>query len=629
MLPFPHQQNTVLIRDPKQKRWLHFHHPVEILTTNRVEAVLPLLQELEAVQARQGLFAAGWLAYEAAPGLDPVLKVRPPEGAFPLVWFGLYPEPDSLPALPRWQPADSGEMPFSAWQASITRPEYDAAIEKVKAHIACGDTYQVNYTFRLRADFQGNTRDALATFAALARAQNAPYAAYVRTDRFTLCSASPELFFSLDGQILTSRPMKGTAARGLTLAEDLEQAEWLRHSEKNRAENLMIVDMVRNDIGRVARTGSVRVDDLFCVEKYPTVWQMVTGVSGETGAPLSEIFQALFPAASITGAPKVRTMEIITELETDPRQVYTGSIGFISPQRRALFNVAIRTVLVDRLESRAEYGTGGGITWDSVDTAEFEESQTKAKILSVRFPHFSLLESILWTTEEGYFLLDLHLKRLMDSAAYFSFPVELPAVRQQLAALAPNPPAPFPGKEGGEERAGSTVQAAYKVRLLVDERGGITCQAERLPASGEGRPLRACLAHTPVDASNPFLYHKTTNRQVYEQARRACPQSEGVTFDETLLWNERGELTEFCTANLVVELDGALYTPPVSCGLLPGTYRAWLLGQGRVKERIIHLEELADCERILAINSVRGAREVLVHWADRLPGAPAPGSNCA
>jgi para-aminobenzoate synthetase/4-amino-4-deoxychorismate lyase len=371
--------------------------------------------------------------------------------------------------------------------------------------------------------------------------------------------------------------------------DDLEQAEWLHHSEKNRAENVMIVDMVRNDMGRIAALGSVEVRSLYEVEKYPTLWQMTSTVKAKTGAGLCEIMQALFPPASITGAPKRRTMQIIAELEQTPRRIYTGSVGFIGPGRKAQFNVAIRTVLVDKAKGQAEYGVGGGIVWDSVDRMEFEECRTKARILTQKMPDFSLLETILWTPEQGYFLLPYHLTRLMDSAAYFSFSAERDAIRTNLDSLAHTLP-----------------KTAHKVRLLLAKDGGITLQSEVLHDT-VAQPLHVCLAATAVDSANPFLYHKTTNRVVYEQALAACPG-----YSDVILWNEKGEVTESSIANIVVELDGELYTPPIPCGLLPGTYRAYLLEQGKLKERVIHKEDLVRSAHIYLVNSVRKEREVVV-----------------
>jgi para-aminobenzoate synthetase / 4-amino-4-deoxychorismate lyase len=587
MCPYLPHANDALIQDPRQDGWMLFRRPVDILVAQEPESVLSLLQRVDRALEKDGIYAAGFMAYEAAPGLDPALKTKTLQ-SFPLAWFGIYQAPVVLDSLP--EPEGPGSLLSSfEWSASVDRLEYDRSIEKVKDYIAQGDTYQVNYTYRLRARFQG---DPYAAFYDLAMAQKAKYTAFIYTDCFTLCSASPELFFSLDGDLLTSKPMKGTAARGRTFQEDLEYASWLRGSLKDQAENVMIVDMVRNDIGKIARIGSVQVRDLYAVEKYPTVWQMVSTVSGETKAGLCDIFQALFPPASITGAPKARTMEIIQELENSPRKIYTGCIGYAGPNRTAQFNVSIRTMLVDNHENVTEYGIGGGITWGSVDSAEYEESRAKARILTVRMPRFSLLESLLWEPQDGYFLLDEHLDRLYDSADYFSFKVDIPTIRQELERL-----------------ACSFSQQPQKVRLLVDEKGRATFEADPIQPVEEGSHLKVCLASEPVNSADPFLFHKTNHRQVYEQARLSCQKENHQIWDEVLLWNERGEVTEASMANIAFAQDGELFTPPVSCGLLPGTYRAWLLKQGKIKEKILRIEDLKECSRFFLINSVRRRRE--------------------
>ena len=582
--------NSVVIHDATRRHWLHFRHPKQIVSVHRIEEVIPALNAIEEHVARDGLYAAGFIAYEAAPAFDSALTVKE-DSAFPLLWFGLYGEPEAVSLPPAQGSRQDGLL---KWRPSVRRDAYEKAIERIKHYIEAGDTYQVNFTFRLRSAFQG---DPWPFFVALARAQDASYSAFVNTQKWIVCSASPELFFQLDDNELISRPMKGTAPRGLMQHDDSKQAEWLYHSEKDRAENVMIVDMVRNDMGRIAETGSVSWESLYEVEKYPTVWQMTSTVRARTEVGLSEILKALFPPASITGAPKPRTMEIIAELEHTPRRIYTGTVGFWTPDRTAQFNVAIRTVLIDKAHKEAEYGVGGGIVWDSTDQMEFKECQTKARILSQQVPKFDLLESILWTPEEGYFLLPYHLARLADSAAYFSFSADMDAIRNKLDFFASTLP-----------------NTAYKVRLLVARDGGITLQSERLAESlGDAavHPQRCFLAPEPVDSSNPFLYHKTTNRQVYEQILGSCPG-----YEDCVLWNERGEVTESCIANVVVELDDELYTPPVHCGLLPGTYRAYLLEQRKVKERVIRLDDLAKSPHIYLISSVRKEREVVVDSFD-------------
>ncbi|MFP4476065.1 MAG: aminodeoxychorismate synthase component I [Desulfatibacillaceae bacterium] len=566
---------TVVLRDDANASWLCHENPVHVVSAHRLDEVAPCLARVESLGESEGLHAAGFISYEASPAFDPAQATREP-GPLPLLWFGLYDKPRviDLPPIdgrPSNVPAD--------WEATVDRGEYARAIAAIKEHIGAGETYQVNYTFRLRSPFSD---DPWEMFAHLMACQRTIHAAYVDTGRHVVCSASPELFLELAGDTLRSRPMKGTAARGRTLAEDTAHADWLHHSEKNRAENVMIVDMIRNDMGRVADAGTVHVPSLFDVERYPTVWQMTSLVEARTKRSATDILTALFPCASITGAPKCRTMEIIAELETTPRGVYCGAVGHISPGRRMRFNVAIRTVCVDRERRSAEYGVGGGVLWYSETADEFEECKTKARVLRERRPEFSLLETLLWRPEEGFFLEGYHLDRLLESAEYFQTPITRDAVRDVL------------------ERAAAGLPALpHRIRLLVDRDGRATTEAYRLGSMPN--PVRLVLAREPVDSRNPFLYHKTTNRGVYDSPRASAKEA-----DDVLLYNERGEITETTIANVVARLDGRLVTPPVSCGLLAGTFRRWLLDRGEVEEAVIRTDDLARATELFVVNSVRG-----------------------
>jgi para-aminobenzoate synthetase/4-amino-4-deoxychorismate lyase len=465
------------------------------------------------------------------------------------------------------------------WRPTLTRSEYERALCAIHEAIAAGEVYQVNFSFRLRAPFSG---DLLPLFWQLYERQPVPYAAYIDTGAHAIASLSPELFFALDGECITTRPMKGTAPRGLTRADDLQQAQRLTCCPKNRAENLMIVDMARNDLGRIARIGSVRVPRLFEAERYATLWQMTSTVVACTDAPLPEIFRALFPAASITGAPKIRATHVIHALERVPRGVYTGAIGVVLPDRRAQFNVAIRTLHHDKAAGQLEYGVGSGVVWDSEQVAEYAECLAKAQVLLAPRPEFELLETLLWRRGRGYFLLEAHLQRLCDSADHFGFALDADAVRRQLLTVAERFTAP-----------------RYRVRLRVNRHGA--AQVEYAPLSPERRVWRVALAREPVDPREVFLYHKTTHRQVYERARAAHPDC-----DDVILWNTRGEITESTLANVVVRLDGRYYTPPVECGLLAGVYREHLLQRGLLRERVLTPNDLRRAEAVCLINSVRG-----------------------
>ena len=590
--------------------WFLFRDPVEILTARTAPEVFQCLEKIET----SGLWAAGFVSYEAASAFDDALRTHAP-GALPLLQFGLFENVERTLLSAHSSKEGRQECPphyqLGEWTPSVSRDEYSAAIAKIKEHIAAGDTYQVNYTFRLNAEFSGSP---FALFCDLAAAQQGSYAAFIETDEFAICSASPELFFELKDGTITSRPMKGTLSRGLTFSKDWKQRDALQSSAKDRAENIMIVDMIRNDIGRIAMPGSVETLSRFDVEKYPTVWQLTSTVQGKTREKFSNVWKNLFPCASITGAPKTKTMEIIQGLEKSPRGVYTGAIGFIAPDGAAQFNVAIRTAVIQN--GKAEYGIGGGIVWDSNADAEYEEALSKAVILTKKMPEFQLLETMLY--EDGtIFLLERHLKRLAESAEYFDFKCDVNAIRDALTQRAP-------GGGAGPE----------KIRLLLNRNGAfqIECSnaypkgsvvscVDRFPSEGrvnDTTSIRIQLAKAPVDSGEVFLYHKTTNRAVYERAKADFSfdgAQDRPAADDVLLFNERGEVTESCIANVVVELDGRKVTPPVSCGLLAGSLRDSLLESGEITEQVVMLDDLKRASAIWVVNSVRKWRKVSLNWS--------------
>jgi len=498
--------------------WRRYREPLGVVFAHRPCDVLPLLAEVRR-QTRAGRVAVGWIAYEAAPAFDAAFEVRPP-GPVPLAWFAFFAGGEDAAAPEITAAAE----PFTPrWRGGPTPALYQRAVNTIQGFIAAGDTYQVNYTYRLRAPWAGDPRE---RFAVLARAQQSRYAVFLDAGRYAVLSASPELCFRLEDDLLTCRPMKGTAPRGLTLVGDRLQAAGLRASEKERAENVMIVDMVRNDLGRIARVGTVRVPRLWETERYPTLWQMTSTVCAETAAPLEDILLALFPSASITGAPKVRTMQIIREIESTPRGIYTGCVGVLGPGRRGWMNVAIRTLVVDRQENRAEYGTGSGIVWDARAGAEFDECRTKTLVLGGLPPPFRLLETLAWVPRDGLLLLERHLRRIGDSAEYFGFACDVCAIRARLAAAT-----------GGLRRP-------HRVRVLLDEQGGIEVSVAPLglrtvalgdapPSRRSARTVRVAIAHEAVERRAPFLYHKTTRRQVYEGALAGAPGC-----DDVILVNE-------------------------------------------------------------------------------------------
>jgi para-aminobenzoate synthetase / 4-amino-4-deoxychorismate lyase len=568
-------QDSVLLRNSITGKWLLFRKPLQVITAATSDEVLPAFNKVESLIRLHQLHAAGFIAYEAAVAFDPAFRTSP-ACDFPLLWFGLYEKPEEfqLPA-PDFQAYTLGEF-----LPNTSRHDYNQGIQKIKKYIHGGDTYQVNYTLRMRSAFSG---DPWHLFLAMVRAQPSGYPAFINMERWAVCSASPELFFLLEDECLTCKPMKGTVRRGRTNTEDAALSQWLYKSEKNRAENLMIVDMIRNDLGRVASIGSVQVPALFEIERHPTLWQMTSTVTANCSRSLGEILAALFPCASITGAPKIRTMDVISELEPDPRHLYTGSIGYIAPNRYAQFNVAIRTAIVDKICGQAEYGAGGGIVNDSITEEEYSEVLLKARVFTEQPREFSLLETILWTLDDGYFLLEYHLNRLADSARYFDYPDKKESIRKHLQDLEQN----YKG-------------IPQKVRVLLSRDGNHEILADPISILEGIQSIKVKPALRPVKSSDVFLYHKTTSRKVYEEARSSCKDC-----DDVLLWNEHRELTESSIANLVVELEGKMITPPLESGVLPGTFRQWLLEKGEVCEQTIHLDELSRCTQIFLVNSVR------------------------
>ncbi|MBK5441914.1 MULTISPECIES: aminodeoxychorismate synthase component I [unclassified Peribacillus] len=558
------------------KKPLYFTEPKEVFIAHSLQDVLPQFQKVQAA-IEQGYYAAGYVSYEAAPAFEKSFKVK--EGAkMPLLWFGIFEKPEEFPGK------ITGSFQLNDWESETDSHTYHSGFQTIKAEIEKGNTYQVNYTMRLQSMFEG---DDFAFYDRLKRAQRSNYSAFLNIGTHRILSASPELFFRwVDGQLIT-RPMKGTVKRGITVKTDQANADWLACSEKNQAENLMIVDLLRNDLGMIAEQGSVQVPKLKEIEKYPTVWQMTSTITAKTKpkTTIIDIFKALFPCGSITGAPKIKTMKIITELENSPREVYCGAIGFITPECEAVFNVPIRTVVIEKETGKAEYGVGGGITWDSVLLEEYDEAFLKAKLLSEERPTYQLLESI--KLEDGqYFLLDEHIDRMMQSAGYFDYPFSETELRNKL-----------------QKYADSHYDSMQKVRVLLFENGDFEVSGQIIKTMEA--EISAIIAESPISTENPFLYHKTTNREVYEKFQTRHPE-----FYDVLLWNEQGYITEFTNGNVVVKINGDLFTPPVESGLLAGTFRQELLRKKEIKEKLITKADLHNAEEVWFINSVRRGLKV-------------------
>ncbi len=533
--------------------------------------------------------------YEAGYWLEPRLAALVPEDGSPRLKAWIYP---SCISLSRTE-ADAyvadrvAALPESARVAgiagvrpSLSREEFARAVERIRDYIAAGDCYQVNLTHGL--DFQTYGHP-LALYERLRRSQPVRYGAFLSLPGLTALSLSPELFLERRGRRLLSRPMKGTARRGASPEEDEALARELAAADKNRAENVMIVDLIRNDLGRLAVPGSVRVDSLCRVEAYPTVFQMVSDVSAEIGNPsLQAIFRALFPCGSITGAPKLRAMEIIRELEGQARGLYTGALGWFAPGGDFRCNVAIRTLVLAQ-DGRGRLGVAAGIVTDSEAESEWQECQAKARFVTDLPAPFRLIETLRLEPDgtEAFPLLEGHLRRLRASAAFLGFDFHESGVRDRLMDLA----ASWQGQGQGPQR----------VRLLLAWDGHLELEAAALLPLPDG-PLRLALSERRLDSSDLLLRHKTSARTGYDADLAALPQ--GV-FD-LLYLNEREELCEGARSNVFLQRNGRLYTPALTCGLLDGVMRRKLLDEGRAKERVLTLDDLRGAEAIYLSNALRG-----------------------
>ncbi|WP_242148295.1 aminodeoxychorismate synthase component I [Sphingomonas sp. BAUL-RG-20F-R05-02] len=550
-----------------------YRDPVRIVTAHSIAEVWPALEAIRTGQ-REGLHAAGYLAYEAAAAFEPTLT-PPRPGDAPLLWFGLFAAWDTVADVPALLPDPAG-----AWLGP-SEPEMDYAtyaerFAAVRELIAAGDVYQANLTYPAAVPVQGDPR---ALYAQLRGRARAGHGALIHDDARWLLSLSPERFFALSGRDLVCIPMKGTARRGATAAEDAALAEALAADPKQRAENLMIVDLMRNDLARVAVAGSVAVPDLFAVERYPSVQQMVSTVTA-TLAPEQDaidVLAALFPCGSITGAPKLRAMEVIAGVEGAPRGLYTGAIGRIDADGDAAFNVAIRTLVL--ADGHATFGVGGGIVADSRVAEEWAETQVKSAFLATPGPGFDLIETMAFDPVAGLAQLERHLERLKASATAFGFAFDRHDTRNELQA------------------ATFRLRDARRIRLLLARSGAIAIEVSPLPLAPD-HPVPVAVVPLPVDPSDFRLRHKTTDRGFYDAARTAAG-----TF-EVVFARPDGLLTEGSFTALFVPRGDRLVTPPLARGLLPGVLRAALLDSGEAVEGDLTAADLAH--GFFVGNAVRG-----------------------
>lgn len=597
--------------DRQNHQSLLFAEPLEWLRCYGEDNRRSFLEQVEE-WLHKGFYLCGWLGYEF---LHEEHAIGFKETSPLLAELGVFEEPlrfdhlnghSTFPANRGPAPADS-DYRISGLHPLVEEAQYCRAIDRILEYIAAGDTYQVNYTFKLHFNFDGSVQG---LYRALRRSQPVPYGCFLKSGERHILSFSPELFFRMEADQITARPMKGTMKRGRFATEDQEIARTLHGDMKNRSENVMIVDLLRNDLSRLVDNtggGEVQVESLFDVERYRTVFQMTSTIVATRFEPSqvapARILEAIFPCGSVTGAPKIRTMEIIDELELESRGVYTGAIGYFGPGGEAVFNVPIRTVVVDG--QRGEMGIGSGIVADSSPRDEWRECMLKARFLTSPPPQFKLLETLLYDPSSGYLFLDEHLTRVKASADYLGLNCDPAQLRKLL-----------------EEQATSfNGSGCRRVRMLVADDGEAVVEA-----AGCDRPQALTLeeAHRagaagqglidffiePTDSSSRWLFHKTTRRELYDRAWRQAGR-EGLS--DFIFCNERGEITEGAISNVIVEKNGQLFTPPVSCGLLPGVMRAHLLsrkGTTEIIEKVLYPQDLQQADRIYLCNSMRGVAVV-------------------
>ena len=547
-----------------------FTKPLKELKTRDLDQVETLLREAEAYQ-EAGYYAVGYVSYEAAPAFEKKLAVHPaPLMGEYLLYFTIHEEVETLPFPEDYEAVD---LPAN-WQEEVEAPAYRKAIETIQHHIRQGDTYQVNYTVQLSQELKA---DPLAIYNRLVVEQKAHYNAFIQHDDVAILSISPELFFEQDDKLLITRPMKGTTRRGLTNQTDLQEAAWLEADPKNRAENMMIVDLLRNDMNRISEIGSEQVTRLCQVEQYSTVWQMTSTIESRLRpeVDLVQTFQALFPCGSITGAPKISTMEIIQQTEVAPRGVYCGTIGILLPKGKRIFNVAIRTLQMQG--KQAIYGVGGGITWDSKWKGEYQETKQKSAVLYRQEPHFDLLTTGRIHQGELTFK-EQHLIRLREASRYFTYPYN----EQKLL------------KELQEELTHLDPSLDYRCRIALQKNGNFQLtitELTDLPASY----LQAQLTEQKLDLASSFTYFKTSQRAHLTAKHQ-----------EQIFHLPDGTLLETTIGNLILEIKGKLYTPPARLPLLDGIYRRHLLETGQVEEKLLTLKDLEVADRVYACNALRG-----------------------
>lgn len=532
----------------------------------------------------KGYYIAGFICYETGGVFNEIILKNK---NLPYFYFGIYKKPEYIKI--KFDETNKEKFAIYNINDNINFDEYKKSVKKINFLLKNGEVYQINYCFKKKFRFAG---DGFALFLELMKKQMTEYSAFICFDDYNILSLSPELFLNIKKNKLTMKPMKGTIIKG-----NDNNIKNIR-DEKNLAENIMIVDLIRNDMGKICKPNSIKVPKKFTIEKYKTLYQMTSTITGKIKdkVKFSEIITALFPSGSVTGAPKRRAIQIINLLEKECRGIYTGTIGFFHKEN-AMFNICIRTPVINVKTGQGEMGIGSGIVYDSKIAKEYKECQGKANFFVSLVEDFKLFESILYNKKSGFFLFSQHIARLEDGCKKFGFKYNIRKIKKELIKCV------------------QKIKSDYnfKIRIFINSKGEI--KTDFFKISDEKKEVRLTISREKVNSKNVFLYYKTSKREIYERNMKKAKQN---GYDEIVFLNERDELTECATSNIFIEKNGIFYTPPVKCGLLNGTYRQYLLNSNPklYRERILYKKDLTDASDVFICNSVRGIRKALYNFKD-------------
>lgn len=568
------------LKDKDNKKSYLFIDPIKKIICKNHKSIEKSFIEIEKY-LKKGFYAAGFISYEAGYLFEKKLKKFAQHTVFPFFYFMIFKDSFSFKNIN----LNNFKNVFSEYVIYDMKPDinfdkYKQNFLKIKNLIKNGETYQINYCFKLKFKFAGNP---FPFFKALDNNQKVSYAAFFKTKEFKILSFSPELFFRIKGNEIFLKPMKGTLLKNKKILNYIKKLQ----NEKNKAENVMIVDLIRNDLGKICKINSIKVPSLFKIEEYKTLYQMTSEIKGKLETKnLFEIFNALFPSGSVTGAPKIRAMQIIKEIEKEQRKIYTGAIGFITHKKNAVFNIPIRTILLNN--NKGEIGIGSGIVNDSKVNSEFKECLGKAKFLTLLSKPFALIETMRIIKGKGYFLLNQHLKRLKKSCEFFNFKLNLKVIKDSLQKI--------------------KADRDYKIRLLVFPEGNFKIKKFLYK---ENHNKYIAFSKYKTNSKNIFLYHKTTIRDVYNSEYNKAKQN---GFYDLIFLNEKGQVTEGCISNIFIKKGNVFYTPPVKCGILPGIFREYLLKKNpkKFKEKILYKKDITNADEIYLCNSVAGLKRVFL-----------------